>query len=260
MENTWPQKSLLQLETENPDVRRDKPKLLKLVIAGLIICLPVAGVGGYYLGINNQKVDNAPDTSIVKASPKVEAGVTCSLEVKNCPDGSSLGRTGANCEFAECPAPIFSEKVTTSGWVKYENEKHGFSLLHPSNSTISTRSDSNNDYIRIQNYVDKKMYSGLNDNEYYLEIFIEDENSGHDISETCVEKARDPEGYFSNTTKVILGEREGYRGWGYQGGESGGVRLALCTDGDGFKVFMTAVEGKYPSPIVNTIFDSFLFQ
>jgi hypothetical protein len=29
----------------------------------------------------------------------------CTLEAKVCPDGSSVGRTGPNCEFAPCPTP-----------------------------------------------------------------------------------------------------------------------------------------------------------
>lgn len=29
--------------------------------------------------------------------------VACTMEAKLCPDGSSVGRTGPNCEFAECP-------------------------------------------------------------------------------------------------------------------------------------------------------------
>lgn len=33
-----------------------------------------------------------------------ETGV-CTLEAKICPDGSSVGRSGQNCEFAPCPNP-----------------------------------------------------------------------------------------------------------------------------------------------------------
>lgn len=29
--------------------------------------------------------------------------VACTLEVKICPDGSSVGRIGPRCEFAPCP-------------------------------------------------------------------------------------------------------------------------------------------------------------
>src|SRR3989344_9274407 len=31
--------------------------------------------------------------------------VACTEEAKICPDGSAVGRTGPNCEFADCPAP-----------------------------------------------------------------------------------------------------------------------------------------------------------
>ncbi|HVU06612.1 MAG TPA: hypothetical protein VHE10_02390 [Candidatus Paceibacterota bacterium] len=29
--------------------------------------------------------------------------VFCTMDAKLCPDGSSVGRTGPNCEFAQCP-------------------------------------------------------------------------------------------------------------------------------------------------------------
>ena len=32
-----------------------------------------------------------------------DAGVACTMEAKLCPDGSGVGRTGPNCEFAKCP-------------------------------------------------------------------------------------------------------------------------------------------------------------
>jgi hypothetical protein len=38
------------------------------------------------------------------APPEPTGGVACTKEAKICPDGSSVGRTGPNCEFAECPA------------------------------------------------------------------------------------------------------------------------------------------------------------
>ena len=31
--------------------------------------------------------------------------VTCTMEAMICPDGSAVGRTGPNCEFAACPTP-----------------------------------------------------------------------------------------------------------------------------------------------------------
>lgn len=32
--------------------------------------------------------------------------VACTADAKICPDGSAVGRTGPNCEFAECPSSM----------------------------------------------------------------------------------------------------------------------------------------------------------
>ena len=54
-----------------------------LIVVGLI----VAGVAIY-------KISVAPQTT---------KPVACTMEAKVCPDGSSVGRGGPNCEFAACP-------------------------------------------------------------------------------------------------------------------------------------------------------------
>ncbi|MBI2121040.1 MAG: hypothetical protein HYT94_05450 [Parcubacteria group bacterium] len=35
--------------------------------------------------------------------------IACPQDAKLCPDGSSVGRTGPNCEFSACPIPVSSE-------------------------------------------------------------------------------------------------------------------------------------------------------
>jgi hypothetical protein len=47
--------------------------------------------------------------------------IACTLEAKICPDGSSVGRTGINCEFADCP----------NNWKTYINNEYGFSISFP---------------------------------------------------------------------------------------------------------------------------------
>lgn len=37
--------------------------------------------------------------------PTTEEPQACTLDAKICPDGSTVGRTGQNCEFAACPMP-----------------------------------------------------------------------------------------------------------------------------------------------------------
>lgn len=42
-----------------------------------------------------------PEESTGSTLPQVP--VACTMEAKICPDGSSVGRSGPNCEFAPCP-------------------------------------------------------------------------------------------------------------------------------------------------------------
>ncbi|MCY1060413.1 hypothetical protein [Nannocystis sp. SCPEA4] len=39
-----------------------------------------------------------------KSNPPADEPKACTMEAKICPDGSAVGRTGPNCEFAPCPA------------------------------------------------------------------------------------------------------------------------------------------------------------
>lgn len=39
----------------------------------------------------------------IEPAPVNDGTIACPMDAKLCPDGSSVGRTGSNCEFAECP-------------------------------------------------------------------------------------------------------------------------------------------------------------
>jgi hypothetical protein len=43
-----------------------------------------------------------------------DAGLRCTTEAKTCPGGSSVGRTGPNCEFAPCPASTCDALVSSA--------------------------------------------------------------------------------------------------------------------------------------------------
>lgn len=64
------------------------------ILAGAII---VAGAAFYFLGAG--RVPGSP------SSPG-NGGVACTMEARQCPDGSYVGRTGPNCEFAPCPGGV----------------------------------------------------------------------------------------------------------------------------------------------------------
>jgi hypothetical protein len=47
------------------------------------------------------------------------AQVACTLEAMQCPDGSYVGRSGPNCEFAKCPeAPLPTEKQNVESYIR----------------------------------------------------------------------------------------------------------------------------------------------
>ena len=66
-----------------------------LIFTSGIVLLIIIGVGGIFMF----KLKNEPTQ------------IACTQEAKLCPDGSAVGRTGPNCEFAQCPAMLlgFSE-------------------------------------------------------------------------------------------------------------------------------------------------------
>lgn len=74
-------------------------KTVKIQIAsGIIIALAfIIGAGIWGM---SKSVDVSPE--LVKIGRKKEQGM-CTQEAKRCPDGSYVGRTGENCEFAACP-------------------------------------------------------------------------------------------------------------------------------------------------------------
>lgn len=70
-----------------------KSKRLVLTIASFLIVVAVF-IAGYCFG----KKSYDPD------SPVDSGSVACTEEAKLCPDGTSVGRQGSNCEFPECPS------------------------------------------------------------------------------------------------------------------------------------------------------------
>ena len=63
--------------------------LSKALAIILFITLPFLG---FYLGLTYQQSSSVPNGPIA-----------CTQEAKMCPDGTSVGRVGPNCEFAPCP-------------------------------------------------------------------------------------------------------------------------------------------------------------
>lgn len=70
---------------------------------------------------------------------KAEKQVVCTKKAKMCPDGSSVSRTGPNCEFMPCS----NEEIADINWKTYHNDIYGFELKYPSLWVVR---DGNKDY------------------------------------------------------------------------------------------------------------------
>lgn len=75
----------------------------KVVLCILLFLLPALFALVYmsiYLPLSG-KVDKITQNKI--STPSTEVPIACTEEARMCPDGSSVGRQGPNCEFTPCP-------------------------------------------------------------------------------------------------------------------------------------------------------------
>lgn len=116
----------------------------------LLIVTAAVGIVGYF-GFILLKAE-----IVAKKATMLGGDIVCTQEAIQCPDGSYIGRTGPNCEFAACPnttstaatrpasstpqvlslvspqlnAPT-SPTPNVAPWVSYINAKHLFGFKHP---------------------------------------------------------------------------------------------------------------------------------
>jgi hypothetical protein len=92
------------------------------IIIGLVFIIAVGGYFAFGTKLNTK-----------------QNSVACTLEAKICPDGSSVGRSGPNCEFTLCPGAASSTTPQTdiSNWKTYQNEEGGYSFKYPNEWNVA---------------------------------------------------------------------------------------------------------------------------
>lgn len=85
-----------------------KTKFLTPIIIFLLTAVSVVAVGISIFVYNIQQIQPVPIVNVpIVNSPAVNGQpgmIGCTKEAKQCHDGSYVGRSGPNCEFATCPA------------------------------------------------------------------------------------------------------------------------------------------------------------
>ncbi len=102
-----------------------------VIVAGLL----AFGATGYFLYSSFKNTNERADTNAGLVNLNTNEGIPCTADAKLCPDGSSVGRTGPNCEFAACPGMNANTNVNASAdvtkdWTMHLNEK-GWSIRFP---------------------------------------------------------------------------------------------------------------------------------
>ncbi len=78
-----------------PTLRKTSPFLLLMAIGGIVVAIALLIMAGVmYFQYSNTSAPN----SLLPSEP-----VACTMDAMICPDGTAVGRTGPNCEFAPCP-------------------------------------------------------------------------------------------------------------------------------------------------------------
>ena len=105
--------------------RKKTKKMKKLVWPGIVISLVVFFIILAYL-IYRLFLPAKIDKTFVEPQPAIPSA--CPLDGKICPDGSSVGRMGVNCEFGPCPE---AAKPIPVDWISSHNDQ-GITFRHPS--------------------------------------------------------------------------------------------------------------------------------
>ncbi len=117
----------------------------------IVLCILLITVGislaAFYFGYRQGKAtitdanpgpDSSPVVIATPAASPIGQPVACTLEARICPDGTAVGRSGPNCEFAPCPStplstamPTIETSTVPLNWKTYTSKKYHFQISYP---------------------------------------------------------------------------------------------------------------------------------
>jgi hypothetical protein len=141
--------------------------MVKMIFGLVIVAVLAATAWFLYHAYRSVRTETfVSQNQTIPAAPKQENdnGMTaCPQDARQCPDGSYVSRTGADCEFAACPIktgePTIPEKPTLVtkasdllSVTPYVNEKHQYTFAPPKGWTTDGKSN----YFIDATYIDTK--------------------------------------------------------------------------------------------------------
>lgn len=115
---TIPYQPQEMIPTNGTDSKKSSPLMITAIILAVIAVLAVVA---YIVGSKLLTTRSKP--------------VACTLDVKICPDGTSVGRIAPNCEYGVCPVAVATPDPAVN-WKTYTNVKYNFSFKYPSDWEI----------------------------------------------------------------------------------------------------------------------------
>ncbi len=95
---------------------------MKSLVAGIVLIIVIGFAGFIYRNVMERTGGPEP--------------VACTMEAKICPDGSAVGRTGPNCEFAACPVSYFDASTLAVPAGYTENKSPNVDMANGGDMTI----------------------------------------------------------------------------------------------------------------------------
>lgn len=131
------------------------------------------------------------------------------------------------------------DPIVNIPWQTFSNQQFKFSIQYPSNVFTSTYDYNNNSnsYFRVQNYDPNLDRMGLNEGEFYMEIFTYDQERNRTAG-TCQEYR----------TEIINPE-----------GDAGGNRWSICNNTENGDVIINITENSETGELANRILDTVEF-
>ena len=230
-----------------------------LILCGLLLAT-ITGVGGYYFGIQSSKTATQPNNKFVEASPTPSSvAVACTMEAKVCPDGSSVGRTGPNCEFAECPVTSHSNQSLT--WKVYESNHYSYKISYPNSFTYSKQDAGRGEY---EGYIENAHFekTGSIDTkiaDFYVYVIHPVPGSPYDVPSDLIFQQKPSGTYPLDEMDAVYGELpQGYTDGGGSTPPPPLLAVQFAKGGSYYKIIFEGISS-INDPLASQVLQSFKF-